>query len=235
MTQAQPALMNWTARALPFDLSLPARSRGIDRLADQAYRASKRAIDVVLAALLLALTAPVLLVSIAAIKLTTDGPIFFSQRRAGRGGRPFRIYKLRTMRDRAADERVLYRDQNELEGAPVFKIRRDPRITAVGRFLRQSSIDELPQLLNVLRGQMSLVGPRPLPLDEIRSATWGEQLRLSVKPGLTCLWQIAGRTEIPYREWMQLDGYYVQNRSLALDLKIILKTLPAVLSGRGAY
>ncbi len=234
MTQARTSLLDWASEAPPLEF-LPLKARGTSALRVQAYEAAKRVIDVVLAGLLLVLTAPILLVSIVLVKLSSRGPILFRQLRAGRGGRPFTMYKLRTMYSGASDDKELFRDLNELQNAPVFKIRRDPRITTVGRYLRRSSIDELPQLVNVLRGEMSLVGPRPLPLDEIRSLDWGERLRLSVRPGLTCLWQIAGRSEIPYGEWMQLDGYYVQNRELSLDLKIILKTIPAVLSGRGAY
>jgi lipopolysaccharide/colanic/teichoic acid biosynthesis glycosyltransferase len=235
MTRAQPSVVDWTPSAPPLQLSLPADARVGANVRRQAYEGAKRAIDVVLASCLLVLTAPALLISMVVIKLTSRGPVFFRQARAGRGGRPFTMYKLRTMYDGAADDKELLDDLNELQNTPVFKIRRDPRITRFGQILRRTSIDELPQLINVLRGEMSLVGPRPLPLDEIRSAAWGEGLRLQVKPGLTCLWQIAGRTEIPYCEWMQLDGYYVQNRSLSLDLKVILKTIPAVLSGRGAY
>lgn len=235
MTQAQPSLLDWTAQPAPSDASLTLPARGGSAFRQQTYETTQRIIDVVLAVFLLVLTAPVVVVSIGLIRLTNGGPVLFRQLRAGRGGRPFTMYKLRTMYDGAADDKELFRHMDECQGAPVFKIRRDPRITALGRVLRQSSIDELPQLINVLRGEMSLVGPRPLPLDEIRPGSWGEHLRLSVKPGLTCLWQIAGRSEIPYREWMQLDGYYVQNRSLPLNLKIILKTIPAVLSGRGAY
>ncbi len=235
MTQAQPSLIDWASQASPLELSLAEGLSESAQVRYQAYEISKRVIDVVLASVLLVLAIPLLLVSMAAVKLTSRGPVLFRQLRAGRGGRPFTMYKLRTMYKGARDDRELFRGLDEFQGAPVFKIRRDPRITRVGRLLRRSSIDELPQLVNVLRGEMTLVGPRPLPLDEIRSAKWGEWLRLSVKPGLTCLWQIAGRSEIPYREWMQLDGYYVQNRGLCLDLKIILKTIPAVLSGRGAY
>ncbi len=233
MTQAQTTLLDWAAQAPPIELQVLQGDTAKTR--DQAYDVAKRVIDVGLAILLLILTAPILAASVAAIILTSRGPIVFRQRRAGLRGRPFTMYKLRTMYNGAADDKELFRNLDECQNAPVFKIRRDPRITKVGRFLRCSSIDELPQLINVLRGEMSLVGPRPLPLDEIRSDTWSEWLRLSVKPGLTCLWQIAGRNEIPYREWMQLDGYYVQNRSTAFDMKIVLKTVPAVLSGRGAY
>ncbi len=235
MTRAHTSLIDWAAQAAAFDVALvPERSQA-EAWQLRLHEAVKRGLDVTVAAFVLLLASPVLLLAMAAVALTSRGPVIFRQLRAGKDGKPFTIYKLRTMRNGASDERDLYEDQNELDGAPVFKIRKDPRITRIGRLLRRSSIDELPQLVNVLRGEMSIVGPRPLPLDEIRHASWGEQLRLSVKPGLTCLWQIAGRTEIPYREWMQLDGYYVQNRSLALDLRIMLKTIPAVLSGRGAY
>ncbi len=235
MTVAQTTFLEWAAQAPPMELTVAAPSRGWAYTAHRIYLVAKRIVDVTLATFLLIAAAPILAVAAIAIKLTSRGPILFRQARAGLHGKPFTMYKLRTMYQGAAEDRNLFKALNELEGAPVFKIRRDPRITRVGRWLRRSSIDELPQLFNVLRGEMSLVGPRPLPLDEIRTENWGEWLRLSVRPGLTCLWQIAGRTEIPYGEWMQLDGYYVQNRSLALDLRIILKTIPAVLSGRGAY
>jgi lipopolysaccharide/colanic/teichoic acid biosynthesis glycosyltransferase len=235
MTQAHPTCLDWVTGAAPEELSLIHPTQGWPYLRHQAYLVVKRVIDVILACILLVLTLPILLLSAIAVKVTSRGPLLFCQVRAGLGGEPFVMYKLRTMRKDALQERDELVGYNDLGDVPVFKIRRDPRITRVGRLLRRSSIDELPQLINVLRGQMALVGPRPLPLDEIRADAWGESLRLSVKPGLTCLWQIAGRTEIPYREWMQLDGYYVQNRSTTLDLKILLKTIPAVLSGRGAY
>jgi lipopolysaccharide/colanic/teichoic acid biosynthesis glycosyltransferase len=144
------------------------------------------------------------------------------------------MYKFRSMRNGAADERQLLNGWNDLCEGPCFKLRNDPRLTPVGRFLRQSSIDELPQLFNVLRGEMTLVGPRPLPLDEVCTGTPAERKRLSIKPGLTCLWQISGRCEIPYREWMLLDLYYIEHKSLLLDLEILVKTVPAVLSRRGA-
>lgn len=204
------------------------------RATASTYIVLKRAIDCVLAVVMLALAAPVMLVAAAAVKCTSKGPVFFRQLRAGRGGRPFIVYKFRSMVDGAQEWRRQLSGLNELEG-PVFKLRRDPRLTRVGRLLRRTSIDELPQLLNVLRGEMSLVGPRPLPLDELRASSPAERRRLDVLPGLTCLWQISGRCEIPYAEWMQLDLYYVQHRSLALDLQILLRTIPAVLSCRGAY
>ena len=145
------------------------------------------------------------------------------------------MYKLRTMYDGAEDDKVLFRHLNSLPTGPCFKMKGDPRVTPVGRWLRRSSIDELPQLWNVLRGDMRLVGPRPLPLDEVRTDTPLEKLRFAVKPGITCLWQVSGRTEIPYDEWLALDVWYIRNRSLSLDLQILVKTIPAVLSAHGAY
>lgn len=235
MTQAQPSLLDWAAEAKPLRMPDDAVVGDSSALRERAREVVRRVMDVSLASLLLVATSPILCLAIIAIKLTSRGPMLFSQVRAGRGGSPFTMYKLRTMYVGAVDDRELFTNLDDYQGDPVFKIRHDPRITTVGRILRRSSIDELPQLVNVLRGEMTIVGPRPLPMDEVCSGRWGEWLRLSVKPGLTCLWQIAGRNEIPYSEWMQLDGYYVQNRGLGLDLKIILKTIPAVFSGRGAY
>ena len=199
-----------------------------------AYRVTQRILDVVISVVLLVGSAPILLAAAAAIRWTGPGPVGFRQRRAGRNGRPFTMYKLRSMYPGAEDQRVELSDGNDLEEGPCFKLYNDPRITPVGRFLRQTSIDELPQLLNVLKGDMTLVGPRPLPLEEIRHDSEAERIRLSVQPGITCLWQISGRSEIPYSEWILLDLYYIANRSLLLDLLIIIKTIPAVLSRRGA-
>jgi lipopolysaccharide/colanic/teichoic acid biosynthesis glycosyltransferase len=199
-----------------------------------AYRVAKRGLDVVLALVLLACTCPLMLAVAVAIKCTSRGPVLFRQARAGVGGHPFLMLKFRSMRINACEQQPFLADRNELQG-PVFKIRNDPRFTPIGRFLRRTSIDELPQLWNVIRGDMSLVGPRPLPLDEVRTQSTAESGRLSVLPGLTCLWQISGRCDIPYREWMQLDLFYVRHRSLLLDVEILLRTIPAVLSGRGAY
>ncbi len=186
-----------------------------------------------LAALIAAL--PILLAAALAIKLTSRGPVFFRQKRAGVHQQPFTMFKLRTMYQGADDDKELFRSLNSLPTGPCFKMKGDPRITRIGRWLRRSSIDELPQFLNVLRGDMSLVGPRPLPLDEIRTDTLDQRLRFTVKPGITCLWQVSGRTEIPYDEWLALDVWYIRNRSLSLDLQILVKTIPAVLSARGAY
>jgi len=200
-----------------------------------AYEASKRVLDIAIAILALMSAAPLLLFAAAAIKLTSSGPVFFRQQRAGRGRRPFTMYKLRTMYVGADDDKELFRPLNDLAGGPCFKIRRDPRVTGIGRWLRKYSIDELPQLWNVLRGDMSLVGPRPLPLDEVRGDGWEQVLRHSIRPGLTCLWQVSGRTEIPWEEWLALDLWYIRRRRLALDLAILARTIPAVVTGRGAY
>jgi lipopolysaccharide/colanic/teichoic acid biosynthesis glycosyltransferase len=179
---------------------------------------------------------PVLLVigiSAIAIRLTSPGPVFFKQQRCGLNGRLFTMYKLRSMMDNAEQTRFELEALNEMDG-PVFKSSRDPRRTAVGRFLRKFSIDELPQFYNVLRGDMSLVGPRPpLPQEVARYERW-QRRRLSMKPGITCLWQVSGRNEINFQDWMKLDLTYIDNWSLLLDLKILLKTVPVVILGRGA-
>ena len=199
-----------------------------------AYQCAKRALDVAVAATLLIALAPLMLLVAAAVKLTSRGGVIFKQTRAGRDGRPFVMYKFRTMHVGAEDARPLVAHLNEKDG-PVFKIARDPRLTPIGRFLRRSSIDELPQLINVLRGEMSLVGPRPLWMPEAQRTVGQARLRMGVKPGLTCLWQVQGRSELSYQEWVKLDLDYVRNRSLLLDLAIMLQTIPAVLSARGAY
>jgi len=170
-----------------------------------------------------------------AIKLTSRGPVLFRHQRAGMNGRPFTMYKFRSMVDGAHEHHPRRDGLNDMLEGPVFKLHDDPRLTRIGRFLRRTSIDELPQLFNILRGEMALVGPRPLPLEEVMLTTPAERRRIQVVPGLTCLWQISGRCEIPYSEWVQLDLLYIQNRSLLLDLEILLKTVPAVLSCRGAY
>lgn len=199
------------------------------------YPLATRCLDVAVASIALLVSLPVLALAAAAIKLTSRGPIFFHQKRAGRNRSAFVMYKLRTMYQGADDDKELFRRFNSLPTGPCFKMKNDPRVTTIGRWLRRSSIDELPQFLNVLLGDMSLVGPRPLPLDEVRTDSPDQKLRFTVKPGITCLWQVSGRTEIPYDEWLALDVWYIRNRSLSLDFQILVKTVPAVLSGRGAY
>jgi exopolysaccharide biosynthesis polyprenyl glycosylphosphotransferase len=196
---------------------------------------AKSLLDFVGAAVLLIILSPLLLFTAIAIKLTSPGPIIFKQQRCGLNGRPFTMYKFRSMITDAEQRKHELAMFNEMTG-PVFKISNDPRITPIGRFLRKYSIDELPQLWNVLRGEMSLVGPRPLPVDEVqRFDDLSHRRRLSVKPGLTCLWQISGRSEVKdFKEWVKLDLEYIDNWSFWLDLKILLQTIPIVLKGTGA-
>jgi exopolysaccharide biosynthesis polyprenyl glycosylphosphotransferase len=192
-------------------------------------------LDLVGAMVLLLLSSPFMLLAALAVKWTSSGPVFFRQQRSGLNGRPFTMLKFRTMVTDAEQLKAELASFNEMDG-PVFKVTNDPRVTPVGRWLRKWSVDELPQLWNVLRGEMSLVGPRPLPVDEIRRINdLAHRRRLSVKPGLTCLWQISGRNEVAsFKEWVRLDLEYIDNWSLWLDLKILLKTIPVVLTGAGA-
>ena len=168
------------------------------------------------------------------VRWTSPGPAIYRQRRIGQDGRPFTLYKFRSMYADAEARLAEIRVHNELDG-PVFKMRKDPRITRVGAFLRRTSLDELPQLLNVLRGDMSMVGPRPPLPDEVANYRPGDSIRLSVKPGLTCLWQIRGRSTVSFETWMDYDREYVRELSLSLDLSILVRTVWAVLSCRGAY
>ncbi len=195
----------------------------------------KGIVDRVGALVLLLFSLPLWLVAVVGIRLGSKGAVFFRQERAGHYGRPFTMWKFRTMHTDAEARRTELEARNEMEG-PVFKITNDPRVFAFGRWLRRTSIDELPQLINVLRGEMSLVGPRPLPIYEIqRIEKHAQRRRLSVKPGLTCLWQVTGRNGIKnFEEWVALDLKYIDNWSFWLDLKILLQTLPAVLRGSGA-
>ena len=194
---------------------------------------AKRAVDFFVAALGLILLSPVLALIAAAIKFTSQGPVFYRQVRCGLHGRRFRLVKFRTMIHGAEDRLWEIRHLNEMDG-PVFKMRNDPRVTPLGRFLRKFSIDELPQLWNVIKGEMSIVGPRaPLP-EEVEHYAIGQRRRLSVKPGITCLWQVSGRSDISFQKWMEMDLQYIDNWSFWLDLRIMLKTIPAVFTGRGA-
>ena len=200
----------------------------------RVYSIVKRSADIVVALTLLLLLLPLMGFVAILVKLTSRGEVFFKQTRTGLNGRLFTMYKFRSMRKGAQDDRKCLSDLNEQEG-PVFKIADDPRLTPIGKFLRRSSLDELPQLWNVLKGEMAIVGPRPLWQPEAEKATERARLRARVKPGLTCLWQISGRSELGYDKWVELDLYYIQNRSLLLDLLVVVQTIPAVLSGRGAY
>jgi exopolysaccharide biosynthesis polyprenyl glycosylphosphotransferase len=195
--------------------------------------AIKRAFDMLSSGIALALLSPLLIGTAIAIKLTSRGPIFFKQVRVGLYGRQFHMLKFRSMVVNAEELRAKLMVQNEQSG-PVFKLQRDPRITAVGRFIRKYSVDELPQLINVLRGEMSIVGPRPaIPSEVLQYEAW-QRRRLSVRPGLTCVWQVSGRNQIGFEEWMYLDMQYIDHWSLANDFALVLRTVPVVLTGRGA-
>jgi exopolysaccharide biosynthesis polyprenyl glycosylphosphotransferase len=194
----------------------------------------KRTLDVSLSLVAMLLLSPLFLLAALIVKLTSPGSSFFVQERVGLNKRRFRLYKFRTMVADAAERQREIEHLNEARG-PVFKIRDDPRLTPVGKFLRKTSIDELPQLFNVLKGDMSLVGPRPLPVRDYQGfdQDW-QRRRFSVRPGITCLWQINGRSSIPFEKWMELDMEYIDHWSLGLDFKILAKTIPAVLKGAGA-
>jgi exopolysaccharide biosynthesis polyprenyl glycosylphosphotransferase len=194
----------------------------------------KRGLDIVLSAALLVVLAPLMLLVAALIRVTSPGPVLFTQSRLGYNKRRFNIYKFRTMTNDAEARINEVEHLNEVSG-PVFKIKNDPRITRVGQFLRRTSIDELPQLLNVLKGDMSLVGPRPLPVRDYEGfdQNW-QRRRFTVRPGITCLWQINGRSSIPFEKWMLLDLQYIDTWSLWLDCEILFRTIPAVLKGYGA-
>lgn len=200
----------------------------------RTYAVMKRATDVGVALFLLLLFLPIIPVVTLLIQLDSPGPIFFRQKRVGKNGKIFSFYKFRSMVSGAENVIGSLRPLSGVDG-PVFKIKDDPRITHVGRFLRRSSLDELPQLINVLLGDMSVVGPRPnLPSEVSQYLPW-QKRRLDVVPGITCFWQIAGRSHIGFQEWMRLDLEYVRKRSLATDLKIMIKTVPAVIARKGAY
>ena len=190
--------------------------------------------DLVISIALLVLLAPLFWVVCVLIKFGSPGPVLFVQERVGLNKRRFRLYKFRTMIPDAEQKMHEFEHLNEASG-PVFKIKNDPRITSLGRILRKTSIDELPQLINVLRGDMSLVGPRPLPVRDYQGFDhdWVRR-RFSVRPGITCLWQVNGRSSIQFDKWMELDMKYIDEWSLSLDLKILARTIPAVLKGSGA-
>jgi exopolysaccharide biosynthesis polyprenyl glycosylphosphotransferase len=196
--------------------------------------ALKRSFDLVVSMMGLFVLAPVLLVIAIAVKLSSRGPIIYRSTRPGIGGKPFDCFKFRTMREHADQLQADLESLNEKSGA-LFKIRRDPRLTAVGRFLRRYSLDELPQLVNVVRGEMSLVGPRPLPMRDFEHLEEWHKKRYLVLPGITGLWQVSGRAELDFDDLVRLDFLYLERWSVFLDLSILLKTIPAVVSGRGAF
>lgn len=193
----------------------------------------KRVADIVIAFIALIVLSPLLLAVAVIVRTTSPGPILFRQDRVGMNKRRFTLYKFRSMVADAEEQKEVLTDKNEMDG-PVFKIRNDPRVTPIGRFIRKTSIDELPQLINVLCGEMSLVGPRPPLPSEVDQYEWLFRKRLSIKPGLTCVWQVSGRNDVSFKQWMEMDRHYIENWSLLLDLKILLKTVPTLLFGRGA-
>jgi exopolysaccharide biosynthesis polyprenyl glycosylphosphotransferase len=203
--------------------------------ADSWRLVMKRLIDIAGSAALLLALAPLFAIVALLIRLDSPGPVFFAQQRVGLNKRRFRILKFRTMVDGSDQQQHMLEHLNEVEG-PVFKIKNDPRMTRIGKFLRRFSIDELPQLINVLKGDMSLVGPRPLPVRDVEriEVRWHKR-RFSIKPGITCLWQVNGRSEIGFEDWVRMDLEYIDRWSLVLDIIILMKTIPAVFKGPGAY
>ena len=195
----------------------------------------KRFMDIVLAVMALILGSPVFLITALLVKLTSPGPIIFSQVRVGRFGRHFKFYKFRSMYIDAEARKAELLKHNESGDGVIFKMKHDPRITPIGRFIRKFSIDELPQLFNVILGDMSLVGPRPPLPSEVRTYTLEERKRLNLTPGITCLWQVSGRSELPFSRQIALDKEYIASRSVWKDFLILLKTIPAILTGRGAW
>jgi len=200
------------------------------------HSVAKRAVDVIAAALGLVLCAPVLLVLALLVKVDSPGPAFFSQTRLGRNGRCFRMYKLRTMREGAHEEQTVLAHMSTSEDGRIFKIPSDPRMTRIGRTIRRWSLDELPQLYNVMIGEMSLVGPRPFVIGDLSMYEEHHMIRLLVKPGLTGLWQVSGRSDIvDFEEVLRLDREYIAQWSMGLDMKILGRTIPAVVQRHGAY
>ena len=205
------------------------------RLTVRSSYAMKRTIDVCGSLVGMILLSPVLLGIALAVKLTSPGPVIFAQVRVGRYGRHFRFYKFRSMYVDAEERKKELLAKNESKDGVIFKMKDDPRITKVGRFLRRTSLDELPQLWNVFIGDMSLVGPRPPVPKEVQEYTLEDRKRLDVIPGITCLWQIKGRSEIPFHEQVRLDKEYILAPGFWKDVKILLKTIPAIIGGKGAY
>lgn len=195
----------------------------------------KRIVDIVISVLALIVLSPLLVLVAALIKLDSKGDVFFKQVRIGLHGKPFRMWKFRSMVCDAEQRRSSLEDCNEMASGVLFKIKHDPRITTIGAFIRKTSIDELPQLINVLRGEMSLVGPRPPLPNEVRDYQRSDCRRLEALPGITCEWQVSGRSDIPFEQQVELDVHYIRNQSLWLDIVLLIKTIPAVLLARGAY
>ena len=198
------------------------------------YKFCKRGIDMIVAGVGLILLSPIITIVACAIKLTSKGPIFFLQKRVGKNGELFNMYKFRSMVVNAEELKEKLKHKNEMSG-PMFKMKDDPRVTKVGKFIRKTSLDELPQLWNVLKGDMSLVGPRPsLPKEVEQFDSWMFK-RLTVRPGLTCYWQVSGRNNIDFEDWMKLDVKYVEERNLWIDIKLIFKTVGVLFGDKNAH
>jgi lipopolysaccharide/colanic/teichoic acid biosynthesis glycosyltransferase len=223
------------------DQFVPMRTRMIRlrrllwNLAGLAGNAVKRLMDIVISATLLLLLSPIFAIVSLLIRLESKGPVFYMQTRVGFRGSLFRLWKFRSMYIDADQRRAELEAQNEMEGGVIFKMKHDPRITRTGRIIRRLSIDELPQLWNILKGDMSLVGPRPALPSEVEQYTIEERVRLYAKPGLTCIWQVSGRSDIPFPQQVLLDEEYLYSQSLYKDFYLLLKTIPAVVTGKGAY
>jgi exopolysaccharide biosynthesis polyprenyl glycosylphosphotransferase len=205
------------------------------RSRDGVSAAIKRSLDIAGASAGLVLLSPILFSVAAAIRLESPGPVFFRQERIGRDGEVFRMIKFRSMYVDAEARRKTLEAQNEMSGGVLFKMRNDPRVTRVGRLIRRASIDEMPQFWNVIRGEMSLVGPRPPLPSEVAEYSVADRQRLLVKPGITCIWQVSGRSDIPFEQQVEMDLDYIHTQSLRSDLRLLFQTIPAVLLGRGAY
>lgn len=195
----------------------------------------KRVFDLAISLFLIFLFLPIFILTLSAISLDSEGPIFFRQTRVGRKGRFFTLYKFRSMTVNADSLKAGIIACKSFQESVTFKMKDDPRVTHLGRFIRRYSIDELPQLFNVVKGEMSLVGPRPPLPEEVEKYSQEDRGRLLVKPGMTCLWQISGRSELTFKQQVELDKQYINSQSILLDIKILLKTIPAVLIGKGAY
>lgn len=208
--------------------------REIYREKSAVYKLIKRLMDVLLSAAALLVLSPVFLITAVVIKCEDRGPVFFVQQRAGKDMKPFSIYKFRSMYVNADEKMVEMMKHNEQTGH-AFKIKDDPRITRTGKVIRRFSIDELPQLINIIKGDMSIVGPRPILTFQMEECSPYERQRLVVRPGLTCYWQIGGRADVTWEEWVELDLDYIEDMGLWTDLKMILRTVPVVFSGDGAY
>ena len=226
-------------RSIPTDANLrtsdeaTVNTDGVETFLARKPPVWKRAMDIIGAGAAILMLWPLGLMIAILIRFTSKGPVFFRQSRMGLGGRPFRIFKFRTMVADADQRKATLLHQNEQDG-PAFKMRCDPRITRIGSFLRKTSLDELPQFLNVMLGEMSLVGPRPLPIDEAMACRTWQKRRLDVLPGLTCTWQISGRGKVTFSEWARMDREYIRRQSFMYDAKLLALTVPAVLARRGA-